>query len=150
MLITVAKIKAGKKSTISSLSVDGKPFCYVLQDADRGLRQGMSMQEISAKKVKGATAIPEGKYQVIINQSARFKRLLPLVLDVPGFEGIRIHPGNTHLDTEGCLLPGERYQTAGGEFTVLDSRSAFSRLFALIQERQQAGEKIWLKIINTH
>ena len=55
-------------------------------------------------KIKGKTAIPAGKYEVVVTMSNRFKRLMPLLLDVEGFDGIRIHGGNSHDDTDGCLL----------------------------------------------
>ncbi|SDE20227.1 hypothetical protein SAMN04487996_10425 [Dyadobacter soli] len=150
MDITVAKIKGGQNSTISSLSVNGRFFCYVLQDADRGLVSTMTLEEIKAKKVHGATAIPEGKYQVVDVMSPRFKRRLPRLVDVPGFAGILIHPGNTHLDTEGCLLPGTNYRAQGKDWIVTDSRKAFDGLYQMIQERIQAGEKIWCKIVSAY
>lgn len=150
MDILIAKIKRGPNSTLSTLSVDGKFFCYALQDADRGLVSSMPLDEILAQKIHGATAIPEGKYQVVVTMSPRFKRKLPRLVGVPGFAGILIHPGNTHKDTEGCLLPGEHFQASGADWIVTDSRKAFNRLFAIIQDRIQAGEKIWCKIINAY
>lgn len=150
MDITIVKIKRGRNSTLSKLSVDGKHFCYVLQDADRGLVSSMPLDEILAKKVKGSTAIPEGKYEVVDVMSPRFKRKLPRLVNVPGFAGILIHPGNTHKDTEGCLLPGESYQASADEWIVTSSRDAFNRLYAVIQERIQAGDKIWCKITNAY
>ena len=118
-----------EKSTISKLLIDGKFFCFVLEDIDRGLRQDMPLEEIKKKKVHGKTAIPAGRYQVIINPSNRFKRDLPLLLKVPGFEGIRIHPGNTAENTEGCLLPG---LTAGTD-RVGQSKAAFNKLFPVLE-----------------
>ncbi|MCF0071272.1 DUF5675 family protein [Dyadobacter sp. CY261] len=150
MDINVIRIKKGVNSTLSTLSVDGKFFCYILEDVDRGLRSDMPIEEIKAKKVHGKTAIPEGRYQVIYVMSPRFKRMLPRFVDVPGFVGILAHPGNTHLDTDGCQLPGENYQASGADWIVTESRKAFNRLDALIQERIQAGEKIWCKISNAY
>jgi len=82
------------KSTIGELLIDNMFECYTLEDAVRPV------------KIDGKTAIPEGKYQVIIDFSNRFKKLMPHVLNVPGFEGIRVHAGNTDANTEGCLLLG--------------------------------------------
>lgn len=83
------------QSTIGEMSIDGGFECFTLEDVVR-----------ADSKVAGATAIPEGKYRVIIDYSNRFRRVMPHILDVPGFEGIRIHSGNTDKDTEGCILLG--------------------------------------------
>ena len=99
---------------------------------------------VSEWKVKGETAIPAGTYQVIISHSNRFKRELPLLLNVPGFEGIRIHPGDTAEDTEGCILPGKRI----GENCVLDSRTAFNELFATLEAALDDGETIHIEVRN--
>ena len=93
--------------TIGKLYVDGVYFCDTLEDADRGLSQDMPLLEIQRIKVMHETAIPAGTYKVIVSQSPRFGRLLPRLLDVPGFEGILIHRGNTDKDTSGCILVGE-------------------------------------------
>lgn len=122
-------------STIGSLYVDGVFECYILEDKDRRLEEG-------GEKVYGRTAIPLGTYEVIVDMSNRFKRLLPLVRNVPQFSGIRIHPGNTDADTEGCLLPG----TTKGADKVLNSRTAFDRLFKKIQEARVRGEAVTLEV----
>lgn len=90
--------------TLGSLYVDGKFFCYTLEDKDRGLLQSETLEQTLAKKIKAVTAIPYGKYKVSVTMSNRFKRLMPLLHDVPGFEGVRLHGGNTHHNTEGCPL----------------------------------------------
>ena len=95
----------------------------------------------------GETAIPEGIYEVRITWSPRFKRNLPLLIDVPEFEGIHIHPGNTHLDTHGCLLPGESYQVSGGIPTLLHSRRAFDRLYARLESVHAKGEPITIEVL---
>ncbi|MDR1984985.1 MAG: DUF5675 family protein [Prevotellaceae bacterium] len=93
--------------TIGKLYVDGKYFCDTLEDVDRGLRQSMPLCEIKRVKVMHQTAIPTGTYKVIVNVSPAKQRLLPRLLDVPGFEGILIHRGNTDKDSSGCILVGE-------------------------------------------
>jgi hypothetical protein len=93
--------------TIGTLYVDGVKFCDTLEDTDRGLKQDTPLDEIKAIKVKGQTAIPTGTYAMTINVSPKFNRLLPRLLDVPGFDGILIHRGNTADDTMGCILVGE-------------------------------------------
>lgn len=117
--------------THGQLWIDGEPECFVVEDV---VREG--------KKVWGKTAIPAGRYRVIITRSARFKRMLPLLLDVPGFEGVRIHPGNTANDTEGCLLPGIA-KTKNG---IANSRLAFSSLFARILAALTGGEEVWITV----
>jgi hypothetical protein len=117
------------KSTIGELHVDGAFECYTLEDAVRPV------------KIKGVTAIPAGVYEVVVNFSARFRRQLPLLLDVPSFDGVRIHAGNTDADTEGCLLVGK---TKGVDF-IGSSRGAFDALFAKIQ-RAATREKIFIEI----
>ena len=127
----------GPDCTISQLTVDGADECFILEDVDRHLENNPE------RKVHGKSAIPRGTYQVIITLSNRFKRELPLLVDVPGFEGIRIHPGNTSEDTEGCLLPG-RTRT---DRTVGESKVAFNALFAKIQQGLQDGDTCSIEIV---
>ena len=113
MKIKVKRLHRTDKSTIGELYINGKFECYTLEDVERDV------------KIDGKTAIPKGTYKVIINQSNRFKRLLPLLLDVPNYAGVRIHSGNTAEDTEGCILVGK---TRSLDF-VGSSREAFTKLF---------------------
>lgn len=118
--------------TLGQLSIDGTFECYTVED----------MVRPAGEKVHGKTAIPAGRYKVIITHSPRFKRELPLLLHVPGFDGIRIHPGNTVANTEGCILPG-LWRTAKG---VSDSRIAFDKLYDDIDGALSAGEEVWIEI----
>ena len=93
--LVLDRIFKGPNYTIGKLYIDGEYFCDTLEDTVRD------------KKIPNKTAIPAGTYKVIVNTSPRFKRLLPRLLDVPGFEGILIHRGNTPEDTSGCILVGE-------------------------------------------
>lgn len=93
-------------------------------------------------KVYGETAIPAGVYNVVITPSKRFKRDLPLLENVPGFEGIRIHPGNTAADTDGCILVGR----AKGADYVSESKAAFAVLMGKIRDALDAGEKVTLEV----
>jgi len=128
-------------STISRLFVDGKFECFILEDVDRGLKQTMPLDEIMDKKVHGKTAIPEGRYEVIITMSNRFKKLLPLLVNVPGYAGIRFHPGNTAADTEGCPLPG----TDKGVDMVSQSVKAFTALYKKLETALKT-EKVFITI----
>lgn len=134
-------------SSISELKVDGKPFpkqIFILEDTDRGLNSSMKLTSIKAIKKAGLTAIPTGRYQVILSYSPKYKRIMPLVADVPGYAGIRIHSGNTALDTEGCLLPGF---TRALNF-VGNSRAATAYLEQIITETINRGENIFITITN--
>lgn len=129
-------------STIGELSIDGEWHCYTLEDKDRGLKQSMNIEDILQLKVKGKTCIPYGRYEVIITPSVRFKKDLPLLLNVPGFVGIRIHSGNTAADTEGCLLPGLIKNTN----YVGNSRVAFNKIFPLIKGAINKREAVFINI----
>lgn len=104
----VRKFK-GDKYTISDFYIDGAKVCNICEDPVRVLidkNKDGDFDDSGEGKVYGDTAIPAGKYEVVITYSNRFKKYLPLLLNVPGYEGIRIHPGNSSVDTHGCLLPG--------------------------------------------
>lgn len=120
------------KSTIGVLSIDGKRECVTLEDTVRP----------DGRKVYGETAIPTGVYEVQITQSPRFKRPLPLLLQVNGFVGVRIHPGNTPADTDGCILVG---RTAGTD-RIEESRVAFDALFAKLQAAVANKQTITLTV----
>jgi len=123
--------------THGRLFVDNVFECYTLEDTDRHLEDKRNT------KVPHQTAIPVGEYKVIINKSRRFCCMMPLICDVPDFDGIRIHAGNTADDTEGCILVG---QTRGNS-TILSSRNAFTRLFTKMVEAQRKGEEISIKVM---
>jgi len=94
-----------------------------------------------AEKIPGKTAIPCGRYKVVITFSNRFQKFLPLLLDVPGFTGVRIHSGNTAADTEGCILIG-KVKTANG---IGQSRAAMADFMPRLAEWLKAGE-VWLEV----
>lgn len=123
------------EETFGVLYIDGKNECNTLEDKDRRLEEG-------GKKVYGKTAIPCGSYQLIVDYSNRFKKMLPHVLNVPQFAGIRIHPGNTKEDTEGCILPG----LGRSSHSVTNSRAAFNRILEKIESAYDKGESIELVV----
>ena len=122
-------------TTIGTLSIEGQRICDTLEDADRKLEEG-------GKKIYGKTAIPRGKYEVKITWSNRFKKYMMEVLEVPQFEGIRIHAGNTHENTDGCPLCGE----AIDEYTLINSRVMTNRVYDMV-EKALKTEKVWLEVI---
>lgn len=130
-----------EESTIGELYVDGKLECLVLEDKDRGLAQGQDLNTIKQIKIAGKTAIPKGRYEIAITFSNRFQKYLPLLIGVPGYEGVRIHVGNTAKDTEGCLLPGKIKSTNA----VLQSKVAMEALFKKLKAVEKK-EKIFITI----
>ena len=129
------------KSTIGELTVNGVFECFILEDKDRGLRKDMPISELIVMKIKTRTAIPTGRYEIVVSFSDKFQKMLPLLLDVPAFAGIRIHPGNTDANTEGCLLPGKTKSTD----MIGSSRVAFTALFDKIKAALQR-EKIFITV----
>lgn len=135
MELELRRIARRDTYTIGRLYVDGEYFCDTLEDTDRGLRQDMDASVIRAIKRKGVTAIPAGRYRVTLAvQSPKFRTkaayqfcngYLPRLVNVPGYEGVLIHVGNTARDTEGCLLVGRNTQVG----KVLESRATFVRLY---------------------
>lgn len=139
MELKVIRKEFTSKTTIGELYINGVFFCYTLEDVDRGLTQDMSKKDIEAKKVYGKTAIPYGRYEVIMSWSNKFKCVMPLVNGVVGYTGIRIHKGNSEVDTLGCLLVGMKK----GVDKITNSTQAFDRLFVLLQEACSKG-KVWI------
>ncbi len=135
MELILKRTEKNSNNTIGDLSVNGVFFSNILEEFDRGLNSKMSLEEISKIKIHGKTAIPTGKYKIVISYSPRFKKMLPLLLNVPGYAGIRIHPGNTEADTEGCLLPGVKKDKM-----VINSRSTYAKLEKLIIEALKKEE----------
>jgi hypothetical protein len=117
------------QSTIGELSVNGVFECFTLEDKVRPV------------KIKGETAIPAGTYEVAVTFSNKFQKLLPLLMDVPNFDGIRIHTGNTAKDTLGCILVGQ----GTGVDSISSSRLAFAPLFEKLQGVIRT-EKVFIEI----
>lgn len=140
MELKLKRIARRDTYTIGRLYVDGKYFCDTIEDKDRGLRQTLSVEENLARKKRGETAIPTGRYIVTLGvRSPRFgakkqyefcKGYLPRLLSVPAFDGVLIHIGNTAKDSEGCILVGEN--KAVGK--VLNSAATFRRLYDVLKK----------------
>ena len=143
----------GPKYTIGNLYIDDIYFCDTLEDIDRGITSSTSLEDISRKKVYGQTAIPTGTYKVNLNVvSPKFKDRswakpyggkVPRLTNVPGFEGVLIHPGNTDSDTSGCILVGKN--TVVGK--VMESTVTFNGLMKKLLEAKAKGESIQINIV---
>ena len=140
MRLLLERHPSGLTCTIGDLSIDGEVFCNSLEDPIRE-KPGLPVEKW---KVAGDTAIPAGTYPIEITWSARFKEDLPLVMQVPGFQGIRIHAGNTAQDTEGCILVGT---WNGGEF-VRNSRQALAALMDMLEIANISKRSIEIEITN--
>lgn len=107
MKLRLRRILLKDEYTIGKLYIDGEYFCDTLEPPTRDLNKN-GIFDNGETKVKNNTAIPFGTYNVIVNRSPRFKRDLPRLLNVPDFDGVLIHRGNTKNDTSGCILVGEK------------------------------------------
>lgn len=142
MKLTLKRIARKEGYTIGRLYIDDAYFCDTLEDRERGLEQAMPLDMIKRIKVKGETAIPTGTYELSMRHiSPKYSRkkafaftggVMPRLLNVPGYEGVLIHSGNTAADSEGCILVGEN--KAVGK--VLNSMATFKALWAVLNQRK--------------
>ena len=135
MKLTLKRIALRPTYTIGRLYVDGNYFCDALEDTVRDLNKDGKFDN-GEKKVYAKTAIPYGTYEIKWTYSPRFKKYTPQLINVPSFEGIRIHAGNTSADTEGCLLLGENKQVG----KVLNSRATINKFYPLIKKACSNGK----------
>jgi len=134
MRLTLMRIANRPTYCIGDLYIDGVWFSNVIEDVDRGLDDSMTEEEIRSIKVKGQTAIPTGIYPVTITYSPKYKKMMPLISNVKGYSGIRIHSGNTSKDTEGCLIVGKNKEVG----KVLESRVTYNALYKrLVQTKER-------------
>lgn len=133
MNLILKRTEFTNESTIGSLSLDGQHLCFTLEDVVR-----------TGEKVYGKTAIPAGKYDVTITMSNRFKRRLPLLKNVTNFEGVRIHKGNSAVDTLGCILVGKAKTTN----RISNCAPAFDLVFDLIDGALARGDRVTLEIVS--
>lgn len=157
MKVLVKRIYTCAAYTISHVYIDGLYVCDALEDTDRMLDQSMSESDILDIKIKGKTAIPTGKYKMLMNiQSPKFSKYtyykktcngyLPRLNYVKGFTGILWHCGNTAKDTDGCLLLG--YNKEKGK--VLNSRQAFEKVYNMLKLAVDIGQTIWVEYTRTY
>lgn len=132
----VLKLKRLNKFTEGLLFIDDLLFSGTLEDRWRDLSK--------ESKVPGDTCIPAGRYKVEWNYSNRFKKEMPQLLNVPHFEGIRIHAGNTAHDTEGCILLGRHIEQG----VIAKSRETTEKFYSLLKDVIKKGEEVWIEIID--
>lgn len=128
--IEIKRVAEKADYTIGHLYIEGQYYCDTLEDAVR------------PEKIQGKTNIPEGTYKVVMTMSNRFKKIMPLLLDVPNYAGVRIHSGNTAKDTEGCILLGKNTQIG----MVTDSRLWVKAFYSKLNVYIADGYKISLTI----
>lgn len=128
--------------TIGKLHINDVYFCDTLEDKVVDIDKSGKIDN-GEVKIYGQTAIPYGKYKVVLSYSPKFGRIMPRILDVPGFNGILIHIGNTIKDTDGCILVG-RNKTVG---MVNESTTTFNELFRQMEVAEKKGENITINII---
>lgn len=140
MELTLKRIARRDTYTIGRLYIDGQHFCDTIEDRDRGLRQDLPLNVNMRRKVPGTTAIPTGRYRVTLGvKSPKFSKkkqyqfcngYLPRLINVPAFEGVLIHIGNTAGDSEGCILVGKNKKVG----MVIDSTATFLKLYSRLQD----------------
>ena len=136
MNLEVARKEILSDRTIGNFYINGVWFAYTMEDTDRII-------ETTGFKIPRKTAIPRGTYQVIIDHSEHFKRDMPHLLNVPFFEGVRIHAGNRPEDTDGCILIGKSYDPKA--HIITESSACFEQFFGLLQEALKT-EKVSINI----
>ena len=157
MILTLKRIYTCSTYTIGHLYVDGSYICDTIEDTDRMLDKSMPMEQILQIKVKNETAIPTGRYKILMNViSPKYSKSdyymcicngkVPRLEDVPGFSGILIHKGNTSKDTSGCLVVG--FNKTKGK--VLDSKRAFENLYHKLKAAYNIGQSIYIDILRTY
>lgn len=128
--------------TIGQLFVNGKRLCDTLEPPSRGLKANAKPYQVKAAKKNGPCCIPYGNYVVVVTKSPRFKKWLPLLIGVTGFEGVRIHAGNYPTDTKGCILPG--WNTSKG--IVSGSQQAMNEIMNVLTKAYALGKSVHLII----
>lgn len=135
MKLTLRRIALRPTYTIGKLYIDDVYFCDTIEDTVRDLNKNGKFDN-GEKKLHSKTAIPYGTYEIKWTYSPRFKKYTPQLMNVPSFEGIRIHAGNTSADTEGCLILGENKQVG----KVLNSRATINKFYPIIKEACSKGK----------
>ncbi len=135
----LTRVEFNPAFTIGDLTIGGHHVAWVCEDCVREV----AGQPVADWKIKGSTAIPVGRYQIKRTFSNRFQVTMPQLMSVPGFEGIRIHPGNTAQDTEGCLLPGLERRVNG----VGSSQLAYREVLKWLDSIERQDLEAWIQVV---
>lgn len=153
MNILVTRIAKKSNYTIGKLYIDDKYYCDTIEDKDRNLNNAMSSKEIKKTKVNNKTAIPTGTYDVTLKtKSPKYSKsqtfvkycnaYMPRILNVPGFDGILLHTGNTAEDSSGCIILGYNKQIG----KVVNSMDAFKKVYPILKKASDEGQRISITI----
>lgn len=153
MNIKLKRIAKKSDYTIGKIYIDGVYFCDSIEDKDRGLKQSMTLDQIKKIKVMHKTAIPTGTYEITLKvKSPKYSKksyfvnlcnaFMPRLLNVPGYEGVLIHTGNTQDDSSGCIVVGQN-KVVG---KVINSKQTFEKLYPVLKQASDKGEKITITI----
>ena len=142
MEIEVRRKEFYPECTHGELYIDDEYLCDTLEDQDRDFNKDGDITDKGEGKVYGQTAIPRGRYELVLKVSARFGKTLPTILNVPGFTGVLIHSGNTPEETKGCILLGEKQKRG----RVMSSRFFMLRFMEIVKPAFKEGEKIYLTV----
>lgn len=136
MKLLLDRKEYGDDSTVADLYLDGVWECATMEPEI----------PVNGKALSGPVCIPPGTYDVLITWSPKFKRRLPLIINVPGRDGVRFHPGNKPDDTAGCVMTGEKVIHVAGVPFLTHSSDAFERFFARLDAAELRGEKNILEV----
>ena len=139
MEIKLIRESFGDTFTEGKLLIDNVFECYTVEDTDRRMEDDLTV------KVNGKTAIPRGRYELVLSMSNRFKKILPEILNVPGFAGIRIHSGNSSVDTEGCIILGSINDKLDDDW-IGGSKIALTQFMAKLETAKENNEKVYIEI----
>lgn len=139
MEIKLIRESFGDTFTEGKLLIDNVFECYTVEDTDR------KMEEDLTRKVNGKTAIPRGRYELVLSMSNRFKKVLPEILNVPGFAGIRVHSGNSSIDTDGCIILGSVNDKLDDDW-IGGSKIALTQFMAKLETAKENNEKVYIEI----
>ena len=139
MEIKVIRNVLTSEYTVGELYIDSVFYCHTIEDRYRKIQK-------KEDKIYGVTAIPCGSYPVVLDFSSKYSKMMPHILDVPYFSGIRIHSGNSDEDSLGCLIVGDYCPGVAGGW-LKNSRIAYSKVFEKLQQASDKSERIFITIL---
>lgn len=147
MELTLTRTKKTSEYTLGKLEINGIKLCDTLEDTERDLVNKETGKYDQSLKIKGKTAIPAGSYDVRLTYSIRFKKVMPELVNVPLFSGVRIHSGNSVEDTEGCILVGT-HDELNKNLLLINSRITYNTLMTILTKAiLSSKESVQIKIV---